>query len=107
MSSGRPTSYPRAGTTLPAGLLLAIACVRNGLDGKQPFGSCERRFACIAQQPNPDAWVTCTSDVGTDANSVLDCARQQECGGCPLGTGELACVEKFTYLKTRESSVPF
>ena len=84
-----------------------LACVRNGLGANVDFGSCERRFACIARHPNPDDWVTCTSDVGTDVNPVLDCARQQECGSCTLGKGELVCGNNFSYLKTRQTTVPF
>lgn len=92
-----------------------LACVSSGVMTRKDAGACERRLACLAQQPNPDGHVDCIGQHGgaTESDALLDCMRKAACTDgvtkkpCPLGDGELACTSNFVYGRSRAPDVAF
>lgn len=92
-----------------------LACVTSGVDGNKDPGACERRLACLAQQPNPDGFIACEGQHGgaVEFNALVDCMRKATCSDvstkqqCPLGDGELTCTRNFVYGRSRAPQVAF
>ncbi len=92
-----------------------LACVTSGVADKKAPGACERRLACLAQQPNPDGFIDCEGQHGAAAefNALFDCMRKASCTDvatkkqCPLGDGELTCTRSFVYGRSRAPEVAF
>jgi hypothetical protein len=92
-----------------------LACVASGVATKKDAGACERRLACLAEQPTPDGFIECVGQHGgaVEADALLDCMRKASCTdattkkACPLGEGELACTSNFVYGRTRAPDVAF
>jgi hypothetical protein len=68
-------------------------CLQSN-DAGSPAGTCERVMACLANDPNPDNYLHCFGTLPDEhmALPLLDCARKNAAGTCPLQTGELKCL---------------